>query len=229
MRCVLAEKHYTRAQKISLIVWGTSGGYLFSSKGMRIIFVRHAESYNNARVEGKTVNDDTELTELWHQQALRLAKRLEHEMPDYIVCSPKIRAVQTAWHIADMVGIEPVIIENFQERKWGERWGCEREEVKDRLSPMNIEERYKFAPPEAESREDMENRLLLELNNIVSLWKECVVIVTHKWCLRALMRVLLKGDLADHEKFDVAVASCSIVSYNNGEYDLESRNEISYL
>ncbi len=43
------------------------------------------------------------------------------------------------------------------------------------------------------------------------------------------MRVLLKGDLVDHEKFDVAVASCSIVSYNNGEYDLESRNEISYL
>ena len=61
----------------------------------------------------------------------------------------------------------------------------------------------------------MERRLLRELDNIAQLGKECVVVVTHKSCLRSLMRVLLKGELDNHEQFSVGMASCTIVLYEN--------------
>lgn len=196
---------------------------------MRIIFVRHAESENNAKDRDKLVNFDTELTEKWHKQAELLAQYIATKAPDYILSSPRVRSLQTAQYIAEAAGLDVHIAEDLQERKRGDRGGYTREDVKWILNEMDIEERYTYTPHGGESWKDMEQRLLKELDAIVHSEKECIVIVTHKWCLRALMRLLLQGDLTEHEQFGVAMASCSVVTYVDWSYQLESRNEISHL
>ena len=89
----------------------------------KIYFIRHGESEWNVtdQICGQT---DVPLTEKGHKQAEKTGKNIVESgiSADLILCSPLLRAKQTAQHIAEMTGIplqvEPRLVEqNFDSVK----------------------------------------------------------------------------------------------------------------
>jgi probable phosphoglycerate mutase len=82
-----------------------------------IILARHAQSEHHVR--GLTGGwTDTPLTELGHEQAQRLAKRLATELQHAdvaVYASDLQRATQTATHIASALGVEPIVDARLRE------------------------------------------------------------------------------------------------------------------
>ena len=88
------------------------------------IFVRHGQSVGNA--DGYIATAETKLSGLGIKQARETAKKLQKYKIDTIVCSPMIRAQQTAETIAAEIGIDIAhiqIIDELGERYQGELEG----------------------------------------------------------------------------------------------------------
>ena len=80
---------------------------------MELLWVRHGEP---VRIEpGSGVRADPELTARGAEQAQRLAAWLAFEPIDAIVCSPLLRAVDTAAPIAKACGVEVEVVEGLIE------------------------------------------------------------------------------------------------------------------
>ena len=73
---------------------------------MEIVLVRHGESLGNI-VDYDC--PDPELTEQGLRQARLLAKRLENEHFDHILCSPLVRALETAWIVCSNRETKPEV------------------------------------------------------------------------------------------------------------------------
>lgn len=87
---------------------------------MRILFVRHGKSIANAAAIVGT--PDTPLAEEGFEQARKTGQDLKNEHVTKIVCSPYVRARQTAETIAGELGLplsDIVIIPDFYERRMG--------------------------------------------------------------------------------------------------------------
>lgn len=97
---------------------------LRASSTARILFVRHGKSMANASA---TIGlPDTPLAEEGLEQARRTGEDLRAQNVTKIVCSPFIRAQQTAEIIAGELGIpahDILIIEELHERRMGELEG----------------------------------------------------------------------------------------------------------
>lgn len=102
---------------------------------MKFYFVRHGQSEANA---ARLIADDTpKLTELGRQQALQTGKKLAGKNISRILCSPLIRAKETAEIIATELGLDTndiEVIQDLRERGVGE---CEGK-PKDMESEMYI-------------------------------------------------------------------------------------------
>lgn len=93
---------------------------------VELLFIRHAQpawSRNGLSV------DNPELTDLGHEQAELLAKRLSGLAVDELLVSPLNRARQTAEPIAEALGIEPVVTPWLAEIAAPEWEGTPTEEV----------------------------------------------------------------------------------------------------
>ena len=115
--------------------------------GKIIILVRHAESEHHIqRLSGGWT--DTPLTELGHRQAHRVAERLKGELgetPMRLITSDLLRTQNTARHIAEALGVEPVLDERLREFNNGEAAGLTQDEVQKRWprgdGPMGLDEK----------------------------------------------------------------------------------------
>lgn len=87
-----------------------------------IYFVRHGQTFWNVadKICGST---DIALTELGHQQAIETGKKILEQgiHADEILCSPLIRASETARHISEITGIPRRIDERLIEQNFG-KW-----------------------------------------------------------------------------------------------------------
>ncbi|AHF94395.1 hypothetical protein OPIT5_14455 [Opitutaceae bacterium TAV5] len=76
-----------------------------------LLLVRHGEAYNTAPVDGlREIRDraNPPLTPLGERQARELVTVLSEFMPEAIVVSPFLRAVQTAWpYVSETTGAAP--------------------------------------------------------------------------------------------------------------------------
>ena len=90
---------------------------------MSIYITRHGQTNWNIerRFQGRT---DNKLNENGINQAHEVAEKLANEPLDLIICSPLIRAIQTAEIINKKRGIPILIDENLLERDYGELEGC---------------------------------------------------------------------------------------------------------
>ncbi len=85
---------------------------------MQLYLIRHAQSENNARGQTQRVEDPS-LTSLGHEQARRLARRLAPLGLTRLVCSPFLRALQTAEHLRQATGVPAEV-----RVEWHEKGGC---------------------------------------------------------------------------------------------------------
>ena len=90
---------------------------------MSIYITRHGQTNWNIerRFQGRT---DNKLNENGINQAHEVAEKLANEPLDLIICSPLIRAIQTAEIINKKRGIPILFYETLLERDYGELEGC---------------------------------------------------------------------------------------------------------
>ena len=102
-------------------------------------FVRHGQSVRNVvnKICGAT---DIELTEEGHRQADALAKKILEEKIqfDAILCSPLIRARDTAAHISEVTGVPLQVEMRLVEQDFGKYEGTPRDGEEFQLSKENF-------------------------------------------------------------------------------------------
>ena len=102
-------------------------------------FVRHGQSVWN--VENKICGaTDIALTEEGHRQADALAKKILEEKIqfDAILCSPLIRARDTAGHISEVTGVPLQVEMRLVEQDFGKYEGTPRDGEEFQLSKENF-------------------------------------------------------------------------------------------
>jgi uncharacterized phosphatase len=166
---------------------------------MKFYFVRHGQSEANA---ARLIADDTpKLTELGRQQAVETAKKLADKNISKILCSPLVRAKETAEIIATELGMNESDIKvllDLRERRVGECEGKPKDMESEMYITLDTERGF-------ESQAALIERLLRALEDIKDTIKKtdgAVIVVGHVTAGYYLMQ-LAKGyrKLAEFEAY----------------------------
>ena len=171
---------------------------------MRIYLVRHGETDWNLenKIQGQT---DTHLNENGRKQARELAEKISLELcgigSNYT--SKKVRALETARIIGEKLSITPVVQQGLEEiclGKWeGYTWKQVREVFSEEYQNWHQNRRYQI-PPEGESYQQLLNRLLPALDDIVKKEKRDILVVTHSAVIMTLMSYIYDTPFEDMAK-----------------------------
>ncbi len=186
-------------------------------------FVRHSESEENTKGDGSQVMHDTPLTPQGQDESASIVRYLKEEgiTVARILTAPTARSTQTADIIARENGLEVEVVPGLTERDWGDWKNLPWRDVAEKLKGMDIQERHTFVPPNGESWQQMDERLLQALENIALQVQEGddVLIITHRGCLRAILPILAKASREQHEEYSVPLASLSKLSFEREAFD----------
>lgn len=140
--------------------------------GRPFCFLRHGETEHNrlALIAGAS---DVPLNARGLAQARAAAAQLASGNIDAIWCSPLRRARDTARCVAELLGIEPVIVAELAERNWGT--------LEDQPRALRVRE---ATPPGGESPDDFRTRTLSGLQQIGA--SHMPLIVAHSGTFRVL-------------------------------------------
>lgn len=171
---------------------------------MRIYLVRHGETDWNLenKIQGQT---DTHLNENGRKQARELAEKISLELCGIgsIYTSKKVRALETARIIGEKLSITPVVQQGLEEiclGKWeGYTWKQVREVFSEEYQNWHQNRRYQI-PPEGESYQQLLNRLLPALDDIVKKEKRDILVVTHSAVIMTLMSYIYDTPFEDMAK-----------------------------
>ena len=168
-----------------------------------LYLVRHGETDWNieSKIQGRT---DTELNEKGRRQAQELAAVLQEGYGiKRIFTSRQKRAVETAEIIGKHLGISPQVKEGLEEinfGKWeGYTWRQVRELFPKEYRVWHDNRRYGI-PPGGESYEQLLDRLLPTLNDILSKDGRDTLNVTHSAVIMTLMSYLYDTPFEDMAK-----------------------------
>ena len=196
-----------------------------------IILARHGETeWNVAEVFRGTI--DIELNKTGIKQAELLAEYLGSVEIDAIYSSPLRRALKTAEVIAGYnrlrVNIAPGLID-FNFGKWQ---GLSHKEVKDKYKELyegwiNHPERVRM--PAGESLDDVRERALAVVDEIIENHKGTVVMVSHRVVNKVLICALL--GLENSHFWNIKQDTCGITNftYGEGHHILTKHNDTSFL
>lgn len=158
---------------------------------MKFYIVRHGETDWNLenKIQGQT---DTGLNDNGRKQAEELADRVARELSGIkkIYSSRQKRALETAQIIGRKLSVSPIVYQGLEEinlGKWeGYTWRQVREEFKEEYQVWHQNRRYQV-PPDGESYQQLLDRLLPALDDIVRKEGQDVLIVTHSAVIMTLM------------------------------------------
>lgn len=156
----------------------------------RVIFVRHAEAEGNINrlFHGWY---DSKITAKGHEQAKKVAERLDSMPIDIIYSSSLTRTLQTAQYIADIKQLPIIRTDKMKEINGGD-W---ENKSWDELAAIYPKENYTWEKephlhqmPNGENVVDFYERLMKEVNNIINqnLGKN-ICIVTHGAAIRTML------------------------------------------
>lgn len=153
----------------------------------RWVLVRHGQTAWNLanRIQGRS---DVRLNATGRQQAERAGVELAKDGPwDLVVCSPLVRARQTAQIIADYLGVWQVLeVEDLSERDYGQAEG-------GYFGQMSEEDRRTMLG-HGETEDDVVVRAVRALRKLVEENPESrVVIVAHGTLIRLVLGALAKN------------------------------------
>jgi probable phosphoglycerate mutase len=102
------------------------------SPPVRLLLVRHGQTewHHDNRYVSRT---DIGLNETGCREALMLASRAEEEGPDLVLCSPLVRALETARPSAEACGMEAKADERLRELDFGEWEGRTLAEIREEV------------------------------------------------------------------------------------------------
>ncbi len=174
-----------------------------------VYFVRHGESEWNVadRICGQT---DSPLTEKGHVQAIETGKMILEKgiKADEIICSPLLRAAETARHISEMTGIPMRVEQKLIEQNFG-KW----EGHSPRKDPVFQEAKTQFVTnyEGGESMLRLAQRIYNVLDEITSSDKT-YIIVAHNGIARVVKSYF--SDMTNEEYSKFSVPNCSITEFD---------------
>lgn len=171
---------------------------------MKFYIVRHGETDWNLenKIQGQT---DTILNDNGRKQAEELAGRIAEELRGVkkIYSSRQKRALETARIIGKRLSITPVVHQGLEEiclGKWeGYTWKQVREEFSEEYQVWHQNRRYQV-PPKGESYQQLLDRLLPALEDIIRKEGQDVLIVTHSAVIMTLMSYIYDTPFEDMAK-----------------------------
>ena len=175
----------------------------------KIYFVRHGESEWNVtdQICGQT---DVPLTEKGHKQAEETGKNIVESgiSADLILCSPLLRAKQTAQHIAEMTGIPLQVEPRLVEQNFG---------VWEGASPRNSKEFHEAKKEfltrygKGESMFQLAQRIYNLLDELKATDKN-YILVAHNGISRVIRSYF--GDMTNEEYVAYGVKNCSVTMFD---------------
>ncbi len=186
----------------------------------RFLLLRHAEATGNAagQTQGRI---DHELTDRGRRQAATVAASLAPYRPAALYCSPAARARSTAAAVAEACGLEAVADERLLEVDHGELDGLTGEQLRERHGPFLDQWRDEgFSDlrfPGGESMREAQTRMLDALDAFAEQHPDAdVVVVSHNLALKSLLAHALGVSLAAQRRFQLDLASLSVVERRPG-------------
>ena len=196
-----------------------------------IILVRHGETEWNVE-EVFRGRIDIKLNETGVRQAELLAQYLGGVKIDAVYSSPLRRALNTAQAIARYHKLEVKIAPGLIDCDFGQWQGLRLQEVKDRYQELYAE--WANSPhlvkiPDGESLEEVRERALGVVNELITKRKGTVVLVSHRVVNKVLICALLGLD--NSHFWNIRQDNCGTTTFacENGRFILTKHNDTSYL
>lgn len=177
---------------------------------MNIYLVRHA------RQSSPLCNVNVDLSQEGLEQAALLAKRLKEISLDALYSSNLIRAVQTADIVNQYHNLKHEVREGIKEIDFGDMTGHEDAYIKQHYATFlsdNARMNADLPYPGGENGQDVVNRAMPVLKEIIESDKENVLVVTHGGVVRALTAHLLGMELSKKGMFGAALEHTSITEF----------------
>jgi broad specificity phosphatase PhoE len=197
-----------------------------------IILVRHGQTAWNA-TEVFRGRIDIELDEAGLKQAELLGEHLGQRELEAVYSSPLKRAVQTAEAIVrHHHGLAVEIAPGLNDMDFGEWQGLSLQEVRSRFSEsfeMWVTEPHRGRIPSGESLDDVRQRVLTLVNQIVDKHEGTVVLVSHRVVSKVLICALLG---LDNSRFwDIRLDTCGMTTFELADerFVLTEHNNTSFL
>lgn len=168
---------------------------------MKLYLVRHGETDWNidSKIQGHT---DITLNEKGRQQAGELARALaegNYHIKE-IYTSEKERAWETARIIGNVLGITPKVAKGLEEiclGKWeGHTWKQVKEQFSEEYALWHSDRRNQI-PPMGESYQQLLDRLLPAIDDIIKKEQEDTLIVTHSGVIMTLLSYIYDTPFED--------------------------------
>ena len=199
---------------------------------MKLILVRHGETYWNEERRVQGGSSDVGLNEAGLKQATKLASFLKNENIAAIVSSPLNRATATAQAIASHHRLRVEVANGLKEIEVGELEGLSLSNLRTTFSQFLMQwwqgggsERL----PKGESLVEMQQRSWEAIDGLLAEHKnETVVVVSHYFVILAIIFKALDLPLKYFTKFKVDPGSISILEFGNYGTRLVALNDTSY-
>ncbi|MGA8849445.1 MAG: histidine phosphatase family protein [Dehalococcoidia bacterium] len=199
---------------------------------MKLILVRHGETYWNKerRVQGGA--SDIELNDTGLEQARKLAAFLENEPITAILSSPLQRTIATAKIIASQHQLPVEIDQGLRELKVGELEGMPVSNLTTTFSQFLMQwwqDRGAMKLPNGESLIELQQRAWKVIEGLLEKHKDgTVVVVSHYFVTLAIIFKALNLPLDCFTKFKVDPGGVSILEFRDFGARLVTFNDTSY-
>jgi len=197
----------------------------------KILLARHGETEWNVE-EVFRGRIDVELDETGIKQAKLLAKYLSNLKLGAIYSSPLKRALQTAEIIASYHKLNVEVAPGLIDLDYGKWQGLPHQEVKDKYKELYaqwIASPDKVKMPDGESLDNVRERAIAVVDNVIAKYEGTVVLVSHRVVNKVLICALLGLD--NSHFWNIRLDTCGITTfiYENGRFVLTEHNNTSYL
>ena len=186
----------------------------------RFLLLRHAEAEGNAagQTQGRI---DNQLTERGRRQAATVADSLAPFQPAALYSSPASRARETAGVIARECGLELIVDERLHELDHGDLDGRTIDDIQQNngefIERWRDEDIAELRFPGGETMREAQARMLAALDEIAERYPDAdVAVVSHSLALKSLLAHALGVPLTAARRFEVGLASLSVVERRPG-------------
>jgi len=196
-----------------------------------IILARHGETaWNVGEVFRGRI--DIELNETGMKQAELLAEYLSEAKIDTIYSSPLKRALKTAEVIAGYHKLAVEIAPGLVDFDYGEWQGLPHHEVMAKYKELYDEwtkNPHRVRIPSGESLNDVRERAMGVVNNIIAECRGTVVLASHRVVNKVLICALLGLDNSHFWNIKQDTGGITTFTYENKRFILTEHNNTSYL
>jgi len=199
---------------------------------LKLILVRHGETYWNKERRVQGGDSDIELNDTGLEQARKLAAFLENEPVTAILSSPMQRTIATAKIIASQHQLPVDIDQGLRELKVGELEGMPVSNLTTTFSQFLMQwwqDRGAMKLPNGESLIELQQRAWKVIEGLLEKHKDgTVVVVSHYFVTLAIIFKALDLPLDCFTKFKVDPGGVSILEFRDFGARLVTFNDTSY-